>query len=379
MAFVSGGTQRCGFTVSPREVFSLPKHLISSSTWSDGETRNKFLNSRIRTKRSVVDRLYIHKSDLTPAARPNPTTSVGHYLEKDQIWIGFAAATTMLWGMWGALIEIPEKAGFPPPLAYSVWAATMIPPALLALSISNWNLDRDARSVRVGLAAGLLGAGGQLILFEILRLGPAYIVFPIVSLSPVVTVLLSTWLIDEQAGTKGWLGVALALAAIALFSIRGPSSDAPAAGGSFLWLLLTLLVFSAWGIQGYIIKQANSTMRAESIFFYMAAAALLLVPIAVAMTDFSQRINWGLRGAGLAVPIQLLNAVGALCVVYAYRYGRAIIVSPMTSAAAPMVTVVLSLYIYSVDPLDIPLKLVGIVVAITAAFLMAADEARMDA
>ena len=304
---------------------------------------------------------------------------MGHFLEKDQIWIGFAAATTMLWGMWGALIEIPEKAGFPPPLGYSVWAATMIPPALLALSISNWNLDRDARSVCVGLAVGLLGAGGQLILFEILRLGPAYIVFPIVSLSPVVTVLLSTWLIGEQAGTKGWVGVALALVAIALLSSKGLSPDDSAPGGSFLWLLLALLVFSAWGIQGYIIKQANSIMKAESIFFYMATAALLLVPVAVAMTDFSQQINWGLRGAGLAVPIQLLNAVGALCVVYAYRYGRAIIVSPMTSAAAPMVTVVLSLYIYSVDPLDIPLKLVGIVVAITAAFLMAADEARMDA
>jgi len=304
---------------------------------------------------------------------------VGHYLEKDQIWVGFAAATTMLWGMWGALIEIPEKAGFPPPLGYSVWAATMIPPALLALSISNWNLDRDAPSVCAGLAAGLLGAGGQLILFEILRLGPAYIVFPIVSLSPVVTVLLSTWLIGEQAGTEGWVGVALALLAIALLSSGSPSSDASAAEGNFLWLLLTLLVFSAWGIQGYVIKQANSIMRAESIFFYMAAAALLLMPVAVAMTDFSQRINWGLRGAGLAVPIQLLNAVGALCVVYAYRHGRAIIVSPMTSAAAPMVTVVLSLYIYSTDPLDIPLKLVGIVVAITAAFLMAADEARMNA
>ena len=270
----------------------------------------------------------MRRLDLTPAKRPNSITSVGHHLEEDQIWIGFAVATTMLWGTWGALIEIPEKAGFPPLLGYSVWAATMIPPALLALRISNWNLDRDARSVRVGLTAGLLGAGGQLILFEVLKLGPAYIVFPIVSLSPVVTVLLSTWLINEQAGTKGWVGVALALVAIALLSIKGPSSDASAAGGSFLWLPLTLLVSSAWGIQGYIIKQANSTMRAESIFFYMAAAAFLLIPVAVAMTDFSQRINWGLRGAGLTVPIQLLNAVGALCVVYAYRYGRAIIVSP---------------------------------------------------
>ena len=94
-----------------------------------------------------------------------------------------------------------------------------------------------------------------MVLFEILRSGPVYIVFPIVSLSPIVTVLLSTWLIGEQAETKGWIGVALAPVAISLLSSRGPSPDAAAARGSFLWLLLTLLVFSAWGIQGYIITQ----------------------------------------------------------------------------------------------------------------------------
>jgi len=114
------------------------------------------------------------------------------------------------------------------------------------------------------------------------------------------------------------------------------------------------------GSSGVHHQASNQHYEGREHFFYMAAAALLLIPVAVAMTDFSRRINWGLRGAGLAVPIQLLNAVGALCVVYAYRHGRAIIASPMTSAAPPMVTVVLSLYIYSTDPLDIPFKPVGI-------------------
>lgn len=298
-----------------------------------------------------------------------------HYIGKNQVWIVFAAATTTLWGAWGALIEIPEQAGFPPPLGYSVWAVTMIPPAIVALSVSGWSLDYDIGSVCMGMAAGGLGAGGQLVLFEALELGPAYIVFPVVSLSPVVTVLLSAWLIGEQAGPKGWAGVGSALVAIGLLSAKGPSPGAADTSGGFLWLGMVLLVFSAWGVQGYIIKRANSTMKAESVFFYMAAAALLLVPVAVAMTDFSQKINWGPQGMWLAVPIQLLNAVGALCIVYAYRYGRAIIVSPMTSAAAPMITVILSLYIYSTNPLDIPLKLVGIATAITATFLMVTDEA----
>ena len=98
-------------------------------------------------------------------------------------WLLFAVVTTASWGVWGALIELPEKAGFPATLGYSVWALTMIPCALVALRINHWRLERDSRSVFLGSAVGFLGAGGQLILFQALRTGPAYIVFPILQVS----------------------------------------------------------------------------------------------------------------------------------------------------------------------------------------------------
>lgn len=44
------------------------------------------------------------------------------------------------------------------------------------------------------------------------------------------------------------------------------------------------------------------------------------------MTDFSQRIEWGLRGPNLAALLQVLNSIGALCLVYTLRLGKAIIV-----------------------------------------------------
>ena len=40
-------------------------------------------------------------------------------------------------GVWGALIEVPEKNGFPATLGYVVWALTMIPAAIIALYINN--------------------------------------------------------------------------------------------------------------------------------------------------------------------------------------------------------------------------------------------------
>lgn len=288
---------------------------------------------------------------------------------KSKLWFIFALVTTLFWGVWGALIEMPEQAGFPATLGYSVWALTMIPPALVALWILDWDLDWDARSVLLGSAVGFLGAGGQLVLFQALRMGPAYLIFPIISLSPVVTILLSIWLLNESTRLRGWIGIALALLAIPLLAYQPPEGGTTT---GFVWLVLALLVFLAWGAQAYVIKFANQTMAAESIFFYMAVTGLLLVPVALLMTDFSQPINWGFQGPYLAALVHVLNAVGALCLVYAFRYGKAIVVSPLTNAVAPVITIVLSLMIYNVFPHAI--AAVGMTFAVVAAFLLAVEE-----
>jgi len=287
---------------------------------------------------------------------------------RSKLWLIFAVITTSFWGVWGALIEVPEKAGFPATLGYSVWALTMIPPALVALKIINWKLEYDWRSIGLGAVIGFLGAGGQLILFQALRMGPAYLVFPFISLSPLVTILLSYWILKERASKRGWIGIILALIAIPLLSYQPPGNSA---ASGYLWIILSLLVFLAWGIQAFVMKFANETMKAESIFFYMMLTGLLLVPAALLMTDFSQTINWGFKGPYLAAMIQILNAVGALCLVYAFRYGKAIIVSPLTNAGAPVITIIISLIIYMVIPH--PVTLAGMVLAVVAAYLMAIE------
>ena len=284
---------------------------------------------------------------------------------KLKAWMWFAIVTTLFWGVWGAFIEIPEKAGFPATLGYSVWAMTMIPCALVALAIIHGKLEHDARSVFLGSTVGLLGAGGQLILFEALRLGPAYLVFPIISVYPVVTITLSLALLHERASRRAWAGIVSALIAMVALSYQPPGNSA--VRGS-LWLLLAFLVFLMWGIQAYVMKFSNQTMRAESIFFYMMATAVVLIPVALLMTDFSRAINWGFKGPYLAALIQVLNSIGALCLVYALRYGKAIIVVPMT-ALAPVLTIIISLALYRVIPH--PVILTGMVFATVAIYLLA--------
>jgi uncharacterized membrane protein len=287
---------------------------------------------------------------------------------RSRAWLAYALVTTGFWGVWGAFTGLPADHGFPETLIYVVWAVTMIPPALFALRRVGWRLQHDARSVCYGALIGLLGAGGQMLLFHAVRTGPAYLIFPVISLSPVVTVVLSLALLRERTGKLGALGIALALCSLPLFDYSGESS---AGAYGQLWFLPAIGVLVAWGVQAFFMKLANATMDAESIFFYMMVTGLLLIPVALAMTDFSVPINLGWDGPYLAAAIQILNSIGALTLVYAFRYGKAIVVSPLTNAGAPLITAVLSIVLLGTSPTAT--KLAGIALALIAAVFLAIE------
>src|SRR5262245_61861611 len=280
-------------------------------------------------------------------------------------WLIYAVVTMLLWGVWGAFAGLPGEHGLPETLNYVVWALTMIPPAAVVLARSDRPLMRDGRSVMLGLMIGLLGAGGQLLLFHAVRIGPPYLIFPIISLSPALTIAMSYAMLKERTGWLGVAGIVLALLALPMFDYR--PADEPSSYG--LWFVLSVAILAAWGVQAYVIKLANATMDAASIFFYMMLSGLLLIPVALAMTDFSQPINYGLDGPGLAATIQILNSIGALTLVYAFRHGKAIIVSPLVNAGAPLLTAIISLAVAAVLPG--PARIAGIVLAIIAAVLLA--------
>jgi uncharacterized membrane protein len=287
---------------------------------------------------------------------------------RSRAWLAYALVTTGFWGVWGAFTGLPADHGFPETLIYVVWAVTMIPPALFALRRVGWRLQHDARSVCYGALIGLLGAGGQMLLFHAVRTGPAYLIFPVISLSPVVTVILSLALLRERTGKLGALGIVLALCSLPLFDYSGESS---AGAYGQLWFLPALGVLVAWGVQAFFMKLANATMDAESIFFYMMVTGLLLTPIALAMTDFSAPINLGWSGPYLSAAIQILNSIGALTLVYAFRYGKAIVVSPLTNAGAPLITAVLSIVLLGTSPTAT--KLAGVALALIAAVFLAIE------
>ena len=66
-----------------------------------------------------------------------------------------------------------------------------------------------------------------MLLFHAVHTGPTYLIFPIIALSPVITIALSMLFLRERVTKVGALGVALALIALPLFNYS-PAAEAAA-------------------------------------------------------------------------------------------------------------------------------------------------------
>lgn len=288
---------------------------------------------------------------------------------KNKLWLVFILITIVTWGVWGAFSDTQmDRDNIPETVVYILWALTMIPCAIVALCVNKGKFMHDWKSAVLGCTVGLLGAGGQLVLFKALAIGPAYIIFPFISMSPVIVITLASIFLKEKANKWQIAGIVVALVAILLLSIQSGGADSPVSG--WLWIVLAVMVLFAWGIQGFFMKFANNSMDAESIFVWMAISAVVLIPVAYFMTPEAALFFQGEGVVGKSLTcsgIQILNAIGALTLVYAYRYGKAVIVSPM-EGLSPMVTVLLSLVILSVIPT--PLQIAGICCAAFAMYAL---------
>lgn len=294
-------------------------------------------------------------------------------LRDKRSWILYAGLLVLFWGVWGAFSSQPtERYGYPDEMIYVIWALTMLVPATFALRRERF--DRRPIAAVYGLAAGLTGAGGQLLLFQALSDGPAYLIFPVVSLSPVITVLMAVALLRERIGRLAVIGVIAALIAIVLISIPAGAGGSVSTGS---WLLLAILICVAWGAQAFFMRKAAlAGVNDATTFSWMTISGLLLVPVAVLMMGGFPDAPW--QAPALTAGTQVLNAVGALFLVMALSRGKASVVAPITNALAPVLTIVLSLMVYQTLPTI--WAAIGIVLALAGSTLMVyADEKREEA
>ncbi|MBR6245788.1 MAG: EamA family transporter [Bacteroidales bacterium] len=287
--------------------------------------------------------------------------------QKKNPWLLYALVTMVTWGIWGAF---SDQTTLPKTLVYVMWALSMIPCALVALVNIGFKLDVRSKPALLSMGVGLLGAGGQLVLFLALDYAPAYLVMPMISVAPIVTVLLSATFLKEKVSKIGIIGIALAFVALVCFALPDSRDGAVS---SWIWIIYASMVFIFWGVQAFVMKLANnSTPDAESVFVYMAISAVLLIPVALLMgKDDPSLASFGWGEPTKVFFVQILNAIGAFTLVYASRYGKAMVIAPLADACAPVIMCVISLILYATLP-TIP-QVIGIVAAISCVLIFSRE------
>jgi drug/metabolite transporter (DMT)-like permease len=275
----------------------------------------------------------------------------------------------LFWANWGALSALPASVyHYPDEMIYSIWALTMIIPAAVALR--NQRFDRRRHAAAYGLLNGLTGAGGQLLLFQALTMGPAYLIFPIVAVSPAVTVLLAVALLRERMTRLAAVGLIATL--VALVSLSITDGDPETSHGP--WLVLAIVVCVVWGLQTYLMRKAATRgINDATTFGWMAISGVLLIPVALA-SHGGVPTGFPWQAPVVTAGIQLLNSVGTLFLVMALSRGKATKVAPTANVLSSALTAVISLAMYRTLPTAY--GAVGIVLALTGSALMYRDEER---
>jgi transporter family protein len=283
-------------------------------------------------------------------------------------WVLYAMLAVCFWGAWGMVSKLAADS-IPPLLNQLLSTLGLVPPAAVAL----WQV-RGAwkrKGLWLALAAGIAGGLGNLcFLAALTHGGQVSIVAPLAAVYPLITVLLAWIVLQEKVQRQQLVGVALAIAAI-VFLNRERSVAGTSLEGSSRWLTLTIAALFLYGVSALFQKLATNIIAAEAAFVGFAAG---FIPIAIVILvtnslrlfsdepihwDVGQHAwLWGTLGG-------VLNGLGVLASLSAYRLGgKASVVTPL-AALYPVVTVILAV-VFLGEKLD-NFRVVGVALALAGA------------
>jgi drug/metabolite transporter (DMT)-like permease len=282
-------------------------------------------------------------------------------------WFILTLAAILCWGLYGVAYNLAAKAI--PTLPNQVLSTVgLILPALFLIP-SVLRERRHKTGLWIAFISGLFGTLGNITLFAALsESGQSAIIFPLTALYPLVTVVVAVAFMHERARTWQGLGIGLALIAVVLLSMETATSRrivlhvAP-------WLIFGLAALVTFGLAAVFQKLATNRVSAETAF---AMFALAFVPSAVlicAAERWPPKLDAG--PVICSVVGGLLNGLGVLATLAAYRSGgKAAVVTPL-AAIYPVVTVIIAV-VFLGEKLN-ALQMTGSILAIIAALFLARE------
>lgn len=287
---------------------------------------------------------------------------------KSRAWLGLTIAAIGFWGVYGIALKLASE-GLSIVAGQLLSTAGLLVPALFL--ITPVTRERGAtKGLLLGIVSGLSGALGNFALLASLRAGgKAAIIFPLTALYPLVTVAVAVLFLRERAHRVQAAGIALAVVAVLLLSADVSASYRSVELQFSRALLYAFAALVAFGLAAVFQKLTTNRVSAETAFATFAAG---FVPPSLAIW-FLEPVtgNLPILPVVWAIAGGLLNGLGVLATLAAYRRGgKASVVTPL-AATYPMATVILA--VLFLDERLLPVQIAGIALALLGGVLLSRE------
>jgi len=141
-----------------------------------------------------------------------------------------------------------------------------------------------------------------------------------------------------------------------------------------VWVIFALGAALAWGLYGPALHRGQVALGSplRALLCVGVAYFLIGVLVPVATLSYQGELNgFTMKGSLLAMMGGALGAVGAVCIIYAFKSGGLpTYVMPLVFAGAPLVNVLFSIWLHPPKTAPNPLLYVGFLLAASGAGLV---------
>ena len=287
-------------------------------------------------------------------------------------WLLYATISMLIWAFWSLLSPLASR-GLSGSMVQIISSVGLVPFAVALLFSKNLKKGTSmGKGSALALATGVTAGLGNIMLYNALGLGgPASLVFPIVSLAPVIPVLTAPFLFKERIRGMQVAGIVIALIAIFLLNMSPSSSPNPGSFSLFsAWMVYALLALIIFGVT-FITQKGATYFISDELSTAVYSAGFVVLDLALFMITPSLSWKIPVIAGWVSVFIGVLMGAGTLTLFAAYRYGKASIVTPF-SQLFPIITVLVAVPLYH-EALDL-LRCIGIVAALAGGVILSLEK-----